>query len=43
MAIEVHVQGQMEPGRLADFREAVERWRAYATSTATPSPRCCSG
>ena len=23
MAVEVHVQGQIEPGRLADFREAV--------------------
>ena len=30
MAVEVHVQGQIEPGRLADFLEAVEHYRTYA-------------
>ena len=30
MASEVHVQGQIEPWRLAAFREAVECYRAHA-------------
>ena len=30
MAVEVHVQGPIEPGRLADVRDAVARYRVYA-------------
>ena len=38
MAIEVHVQGQIEPGRPGDFREAVERSRAYAHEHGSAEP-----
>ena len=30
MAIEVHVHGRVESGRLADFHDAVKRHQAYA-------------
>jgi hypothetical protein len=30
MSVEVHVEGRVESGRLPDFAEAVERYRAYA-------------
>lgn len=32
MAVEVHVSGRVEPGRLADFNEAVKRYQDYARS-----------
>ena len=43
MSIEVHVQGQIEPGRLADFREAVERYRAYAHEHGYAEPEVLFG
>ncbi len=43
MAIEVHVQGQIEPGRLADFREAVGRYRAYAHEHGYAEPEVLFG
>lgn len=43
MAMEVHVQGQIEPGRLADFREAVERYRAYAHEHGYTEPEVLFG
>lgn len=30
MAIEVHVQGRVESGRLADFHDTVKRYQEYA-------------
>ena len=43
MSIEVHVQGQIEPGRLADFRDAVERYRAYAHEHGYAEPEVLFG
>ncbi len=43
MSIEVHVQGQIEPGRLADFLEAVERYRAYAHEHGYAEPEVLLG
>ncbi len=43
MAVEIHVQGQIEPGRLADFREAVERYRAYARGHGYAEPQVLFG
>ena len=43
MAIEVHVQGQIEPGRLANFRQAVEHYRTYAHEHGYAEPKVLFG
>ncbi len=43
MAVEVHVQGQIEPGHLADFREAVERYATFARDHGYAVPRALFG
>jgi hypothetical protein len=43
MAVEVHVQGQIEPGHLADFREALERYAAFARDNGYAEPRVLFG
>jgi hypothetical protein len=38
VAIEVHVEGQVVPGRMPDFAEAVGRYRDYAVAHGYAAP-----
>ncbi len=43
MAVEIHVQGQIGPGRLADFREVVKRYRDCAHEHGYAEPQVLFG
>lgn len=43
MGVELHVTGRIQTGRLAEFLEAAERWRAYRRDRAWTLPRVLSG
>jgi hypothetical protein len=43
MPVEVHVEGQISYGRLADFREAVDAYCAYAEENGFGVPRVLQG
>jgi hypothetical protein len=43
MAVEVHVEGRVESGRMPDFAEAVDRYRAYAASNGYGVPQVLVG
>jgi hypothetical protein len=43
MAVEVHVEGRVVPGRLPDFPAAVERYRAYAAANGYAVPQVLLG
>lgn len=38
MAVEVHVEGRIALGRMPDFAEAVERYKAYAAANGYAAP-----
>jgi hypothetical protein len=43
MTVEVHVEGRVTSGRLPDFAEAVERYRAYAGANGYAVPHVLLG
>jgi hypothetical protein len=43
MAVEVHVEGRVESGRLADFATAVEHYRDYAGANGYAVPQVLLG
>jgi hypothetical protein len=38
VAVEVHVEGRVAPGRMPDFAQAVERYRDYAVANGYAAP-----
>ena len=43
MTVELHVRGEVEYGRLAEFNQAAETWRAYRAERGWAVPRILHG
>ena len=43
MAVELHVRGEVEYGRLAEFKQVAETWRTYRAERGWAVPRILHG